>query len=267
MILIILCLCFVSNALAWEDGWWMNNARSYPHWYGHMQEMRHSLMNGQIIRIENFMKNPKAFDVDHLTDWYLDTLADKQVKNMDWMKRYKSNDTSVLNAFANELTKHKDWFEDLLDIEFEDLTPLNETFALTKYNASCFLNRHNDYDGTRKLTIIYHNSKINKPECGGDLIWSGVLGGQHFEPTYNTAYIFMPTDLSMHSIKKMTCSERTAISGWFTLPTRSSSIYSMMINHHRWIQNNEFGRAYNVEDKSRERTVEVDTGGKNWFEK
>tara|TARA_B100000674_G_scaffold183725_2_gene148821 strand:- start:5785 stop:6585 length:801 start_codon:yes stop_codon:yes gene_type:complete len=266
MRLIILCLCFAGNALAWEDGWWLKPNKTYPHWYTHMQEMRHSLMNGQIIRIENFMKTPEAFDVDHLTDWYLDTSPDPKIKNMDWYKRYKSNDPSVLNAFTNELSKHKIWFEDLLDIEFEDLTPINETFALTKYNASCYLDEHNDFDGTRKLTIIYHNSKINKPECGGSLMWSGVLGGHEFEPTYNTAYIFVPTDLSMHSIKKMTCSERTAISGWFTLQSHSSSIYSMMVNHHRWIQMNEYGQIYNVEDESR-RTVEVDTGGKNWFEK
>ena len=30
-------------------------------------------------------------------------------------------------------------------------------------------------------------AKINKPECGGSLMWSGVLGGHEFEPTYNTA--------------------------------------------------------------------------------
>ena len=183
------------------------------------------------------------------------------------MKRYKSNDTSVLNAFTNELTKHKDWFEDLLDIEFDNLLPFNETFALTKYNASCFLNTHSDHNDDRKLTIIYHNSKTNKPECGGELLWRGILGGHQFESSYNTAYIFMPTDYTLHSIGKMTCSERTAISGWFTLPTRSSSIYSMMKNHHRWTKIHDYGRVFNIEDESRERTVEVDTGGKNWFEK
>lgn len=244
---------FVSYATALKDGWWMDMDQGYPHWYSWLQDIRHSLMNGQIIQIKNAFSNPSRFEPYGNETWEEDV---GKIKDMEWYRRYRVQETKQIEEFEYEIqTKHKVWFETLLNLKMENVRPLSNSLTMTKYNESCYLDDHSDAAQVRRLTVIYHISKNHKPVCGGKLYWYGGVGQHKFQPSYNTLYLFIPSEYTEHRISYSHCSERIAISGWFE-SNQFGSLYHLMQEHTKWKLTYQTGSPFVIEDDTID--VEVD---------
>tara|TARA_B110000003_G_scaffold272653_1_gene308937 strand:- start:278 stop:1027 length:750 start_codon:yes stop_codon:yes gene_type:complete len=217
-----------ASILAKKDGWWLNTPG--PYWYKYMQDMRHALLNGQVVRITDAFEAPERFDAPDDAVWYYEPSNLKYPGDHMWYSRYVRENTSEVDLFLNEISNiHKLFFGELLSLNTSNMESIG--FASTKYNKSCYLETHNDKIGNRRLSLIYHNTR-NSPseECGGDFVWYRGLGVTKFKPSYNTLYLFIPTFKTHHAIDDVHCSERTAISGWLEWPEYSST-YALLADH------------------------------------
>lgn len=170
-------------------------------------DMRRMLLDGEATQTYNALPN-------HLLQF--------NYSNITWEQGVDVNDFGkqwYRRNFCKECAKPiEDWL--MKNIEFfkiliphKNISHVNLT--MTKYTEGDYLDLHTDYrNADRLLTFVLHLNSID-PICGGEFIWAGNKGIKRAVPMENVLYMFVPSTHSWHSIEKVHCGERYAISGWF----------------------------------------------------
>ena len=206
-------------------------------WFKYKMGIRLALSNGQVVKIPNAFQNPQRFDLHKNTNWTHDLGDGQSVAHYD---RFKCEGT-CRQAFHNEISKHKHYFEDLLMTPFH----MGSGMTATKYTEDQFLDSHSDFMSDRILSLVYHNTKNWNRKCGGAFQWMGGIGQQNFYPEYNTLYLFIPRRTSDHAIEPVHCGERYGYSGWFVSP-KPTSKFLLLTHSFKWANENKPGDVYNI---------------------
>jgi len=205
-------------------------------WEEDIIAMRIALANNQVVKIPNAFPNPERFSLEE-QEWTTKKGFDQD--QHEWFERQVCENCT--GAFFQEIKKRQKLFQNIL------MNPVRiENFSGTRYTEGNYLDSHDDDTEDRVLTIVYHNTKDWDPKCRGEFVWQGGNGGQRELPSYNTLYLFLPrTKLSEHSIDKVRCGERFAISGWLYADDVSSE-YLTMLHNFRWQLENRPGDIWDI---------------------
>mmetsp|Transcript_28910 Transcript_28910/g.61571 ORF Transcript_28910/g.61571 Transcript_28910/m.61571 type:complete len:545 (-) Transcript_28910:63-1697(-) len=88
--------------------------------------------------------------------------------------------------------------------------------AATLYQAGDFLSPHTDLERGCALSVIWHLTPGWEAKRGGHFWWSFETGSKMEMPSWNTMYIFKPSDKSVHHVSPvMQSGNRFAVSGCF----------------------------------------------------
>ncbi len=76
---------------------------------------------------------------------------------------------------------------------------------------------HTDFARRRQVAFVWHLTRDWEPDWGGDFYWC--RAGKGFPPSFNTLYLFLVSEKSVHAVLPVTPfarSKRLGLAGWWT---------------------------------------------------